>query len=124
MDDSPTALVPVPKYSSIGEAANHFAQQTLLQDYKARKSQETLRRPIADIALFEQFLGSAGNQVEGLVYDLEKWNIVTWGLVEAFIRWQLQQGYALGSVNVRLATVKVYCGLAAKAEYLPAQDLA
>src|SRR5947207_1255043 len=122
MDDSPTALAQVPTYASIGEAANHFAQQTLLQDYKARKSQETLRRQIADIALFEQFLASAGYQVEGLVYDLKKWEIVTWGLAEAFNRWQLQQGYALGSVNVRLATVKVYCQMAAKAEYLSAHE--
>jgi integrase len=124
MDDSPIALIALPQPTSIGEAANLIAQQTVLQDYQERKSQETLRRQKADIALFEQFLASAGNPTEDLTYDLAKWKIVTWGLVEAFNRWQLTQGYALGSVNVRLATIKVYCQLAAKSGYLPGQELA
>jgi integrase len=95
-----------------------------LEDYQARKSAQTLRRQRADIALFEQFLADAGSQVKGLSIDLEKWSIVTWGLVEAFNRWQLSQGYATGSVSVRLATVKSYCELATKAGYISAQELA
>jgi integrase len=31
------------------------------------------------------------------------------------VQWQLQQGYAIGSINVRLATVKTYCRLALQA---------
>ena len=46
------------------------------------------------------------------------------GLVEAFNRWQLAKGYATGSVNVRSTTIKLYCGLAAKAGYLSTQELA
>jgi integrase len=134
MDDSQFALVPQtdllyvekiqPNSSDIGQVANLVAQQSVLQDYQARKSVQTLRRQRTDIALFEQFLASAGHHIDELVYDLSKWDIVTWGLVEAFNRWQLTQGYALGSVNVRLATIKVYCGLAAKAGYLSTQELA
>jgi hypothetical protein len=40
---------------------------------------------------------------------------VTWGIVEGFIKWQLQQGYSIGSINVRLSTVKTYCRLATQA---------
>ena len=134
MDDSQQSLIPQitchdvvtvqPNSSDIGQVANQIAQQSVLQDYQARKSSQTLRRQRADIALFEQFLASAGHHVEGMGYDLAKWNIATWGLVEAFNRWQLTQGYALGSVNVRLATIKVYCQMAAKAGYLSTQELA
>jgi integrase len=111
-------------FPSIGEAANHVARQSLLEDYQERKSFQTLRRQKADIALFEQFLASAGNPIASLAHDLDKWHFVTWGLVEAFNRWQLAQGYATGSINVRLATIKIYCELATKAGYIPAQELA
>ena len=33
-------------------------------------------------------------------------------MLEAFIEWQKREGYAIGSINVRLATVKAYCHLA------------
>lgn len=47
--------------------------------------------------------------------DPEAWRGITWGLLEGFVRWQLQADYAVGSVNVRLATVKGYARLAMKA---------
>lgn len=125
MDDIEAALIPLTvEPSTIGHVANQIARQSVLQDYQARKSQETLRRQKADIALFEQFLASAGYTTQGLGTDLSMWSIVTWGLVEAFSRWQLTQGYATSSINVRLATVKAYSQLATKAGYLSAQDLA
>jgi site-specific recombinase XerD len=117
-------IIPVDLPVSLGEVANQFARATVLEDYQARKSAQTLRRQRADIALFEQFLESAGNQVKGLSLNLEMWQGITWGLVEAFNRWQLQKAYATGSINVRLATIKSYCELAAKAGYLSHQELA
>jgi hypothetical protein len=56
--------------------------------------------------------------MQGLASDRGKWPFTTWGLVEAFNRWQLSQGSALSSVNVRPATIKVSCQMAAKAGYL------
>lgn len=47
------------------------------------------------------------------------WQGVTWGLVEGFVKWLLQQGYSLASVNNRLSAVKVYARLAAKAGVIP-----
>ena len=43
------------------------------------------------------------------------WQGITWGLVEGFVKWLLNQGYSLASVNNRLSAVKVYIRLAAKA---------
>ena len=47
------------------------------------------------------------------------WYGVTWGLVEGFVKWLLNQGYSVSSVNNRLSAVKVYARLAAKAEIIP-----
>ena len=52
------------------------------------------------------------------------WRGVTWGLVEGFIKWQLLEGYAVDSVNVRLSTVKTYAQLALKAGALGVQEYA
>ena len=47
------------------------------------------------------------------------WQGVTWGLVEGFVKWLLNQGYSVASVNNRLSAVKVYARLAAKAGTIP-----
>jgi len=117
------ALVPI-IISSIGNIANEKARHSILQDYQERKSDQTLRKQKADIELFEKFLAIAGYHVKNLVSDLSCWHFVTWGLVEAFVRWHLTEGYATASVNSRITTIKIYCGMAAKAAYLSTQELA
>ncbi len=43
------------------------------------------------------------------------WQGVTWGLVEGYVKWLLNQGYSIATVNNRLSAIKVYTRLAAKA---------
>ena len=50
------------------------------------------------------------------------WHGVTWGLVEGFVRWLLNQGYSVASINNRLSAVKVYARLATKAGVIPAEE--
>jgi integrase len=56
--------------------------------------------------------------------DLAQWRHITFGLVEGFQRWQLQQGYSIGSVNVRLDTIRMYCTLAMQAGFLDTSERA
>jgi integrase len=107
-----------------GLAANNAASAGLLPDYRARKSPETLRRQTADIALFEKYLQAVDVPVAGMIEDLTTWRGVTHGLVDGFIRWQLKEGYAIGSINVRLSTIKTYCRMAARAGYIDGASLA
>lgn len=107
-----------------GQAANMAAIAGKLGDYQQRKGAETLRRQAADIALFEKYLQSAGVPVSGMVADLATWRGVTHGLVDGFVRWMLANGYAIGSINVRLSTVKTYCQLAAQAGHIDGAHLA
>jgi len=52
------------------------------------------------------------------------WRGVTWGLVEGFVKWLLNRGYSLTTINNRLSAVKVYTRLAAKAGVIPHTDQA
>src|SRR5688572_32869335 len=84
-----------------GQAANEQAARVAFADHTARKASNTIRRKMADLALFETFLRSAGVPASGLYDNAEAWRGITWGIVEAFKKWMLQQGYAIASINGR-----------------------
>lgn len=107
-----------------GQAANQAAARGLFDDYTSRKAKNTLRRQSYDLACFAEFLRSAGLQPGELGSDPEAWRGVTWGIVEAFKRWMLSEGFAIGTVNFRLSTVKVYSKMAAKAGAVDRGELA
>lgn len=52
------------------------------------------------------------------------WQGVTWGLVEGFVKWLLNTGYSIASVNNRLSAIKIYTRLAAKAGVIPPTEQA
>lgn len=118
--DVPTAL------AAIGQAANAAAARHIFEDYRARRSENTLRRQDADLDLFAQYLADVGVSVDSdeMTVNPDAWHGLTWGLVAAFVQWQLQQGYAVASVNVRLSTVKTYAKLAFQAGAIDATEYA
>lgn len=108
-----------------GQAANQVAAHNVFEEYRQRKSYHTLRRQKADLDLLIRFLHEFNVEHEGdLQTDPESWRGASWGLLEAFRRWQLDQGYAVQSINVHLSTVKVYMGLAHKAGIIPTEEYA
>jgi hypothetical protein len=99
-----------------GAAANRAAASHVFSAYQQRRPANTLRRQRADLDLFAIFLRVVGAEPAGqLAEEPAAWAGVTWGLVAAFVQWQLQEGYAIGSINVRLSTVKKYGQLATQA---------
>jgi integrase len=118
VDEQERSLVVV-HYDSLsmyhaGQAANEAAADGIFADYLSRRAENTLRRQLADLRLFADYLHDAG--VETSAHLLQRtpdaWRGMTWGIVEGFKRWMLGHGYAMGSVNVRLSTVKTYAKLA------------
>ncbi len=101
-----------------GHVADRAAADGVFAAFQSRKAAHTRRRHIADLHLFRTYLAEAGVMTGELHMEPNAWRGVTWGLVAGFVQWQLQQGYAIGSVNVRLATVKTYCQLALHAGVL------
>ncbi len=108
------AIIPVPGagLADVSAIASEYSKATRLTRYHEGLRDETIRRQKTDLAAFTRFLTSIGVQAGDFYHDLNAWHGISAGLLEAFIEWQKMQGYAIGSVNVRLATVKAYCHLA------------
>src|SRR6266487_2035376 len=111
---------------TLGHLANSYAARAVFTDYQQRMAANTKRRQLDDLQLFSRFLAEASMQIaaESFYSTPEAWAPITYGLIEAFTRWQLTQGYAIGSINVRLATIKKYCALAAKAGTVSPDEIA
>src|SRR5260370_32587022 len=119
------AIIPSPGggLANVSALADEYARETRLTRYQAGLRDETIRRQKTDLLTFARFLHSVGVQPGDFYNDLDAWGGIPAGLLEAFIQWQELHGYAIGSINVRLATVKAYCHLAdtlaAARAYLP-----
>lgn len=110
-----------PSLAQAGAAANQAAAGSVFTDYHERISANARRRHLAGLASFADYLGEAGVvgvEVARLASDPRAWADVTWGLVKGYVRWLLQAGYAIRTVNARLSTIKSYCRLAHEAEAL------
>jgi integrase len=118
----PAQISHTERLTQAGQAANTAAARNIFEGYRLRKAPNTTRRHYADLALFETFLNRNGVPASGLHDNPQAWRGVTWGLVEAFKVWMLQEGYAIGSINGRLSTVRKYAELAAKAEAIEPQS--
>lgn len=120
-------LIPLPENSPMviaGQAANKTAARQLFIDYRSCKAKNTIRRQDADLHLFADYLRTAKVSVGDFSADPKAWQAITWGLVEGFVKWQLLEGYAVDTVNVRLSTVKQYAQLALKAGALDVSEYA
>jgi integrase len=106
----------------IGQIANQYAAQNAFSNYQQRLATNTLRRQQADLDVFASYLAQAGEVREGLMINPQMWEGITHGLVEGFVEWMLQQGYAIGTVNLKLSTIKVYCKLALKAGVISSEE--
>ena len=114
---------------TVGQAANRAAAAWAFADYRARKAANTLRNHDAALSQFAAFLidrgAAAFADLDGaaLASDPAAWHGVTWGIVEGFKLHLLNEGYAIGAVNNRLSTIRVYAGLASKAGTIPVDEL-
>ncbi len=120
----------------VGAAADQAARADVFADYQARRAANTLRHQLGDLTAFAEYLAAVQfypatahvdeRKARGatLYRDALAWSSITYGLVVGFVRWQLQQGFAIGTVNIRLSTVKQYAKLAFQAGALSAEQYA
>ena len=131
MDDK--SLVPItepsitakPNLSRIGKAARQLAPQHALRMYHKTLADNTIKRHQSDLEVFARYLKDAGEPIgaDRLMFDLEAWAGATEWLLEGFKEWMLKEGFSIGSVNVRLSTVKKYYEIASRAGFLDESDL-
>jgi integrase len=100
---------------SVGQVANQAAAASAFYDYRLTLAPNTLRRHRAALELFAEYLGEKGLRPRHLYDDPAAWQGITWGLVDGYYKWQLLQGYSVGSANINLSTIKTYARLAIKA---------
>jgi integrase len=114
------------RLSEVGQLANHYAAQHAFADYQGRLDPNTLARQQDDLAHYSLYLQDAGVRVSTLdLFTLpESWAGTTHGLIRGFVQWMLLDGYSIGTVNIRLSTVRTYAKLAAAAGVIPATELA
>src|SRR5690606_22089967 len=108
-----------------GQIANRAAGRNLFQRYLSEKSTNTLKRHARDLELFAEYLLEAQIPLEnGADFQTNPaaWQGVTWGIVEGFVQWLLNEGYAVSSVNARLSTVRTYAQMAVKAGTIERQE--
>lgn len=122
--DAIQPLLPGELATLVGDRANQAAAASRFADYRSRRAEHTLRRQDADLMLFREFLAVMGLRTGDLSHEPAAWRPVTWGLVEAFVKWQLTQGYAIQTINVHLSTIKTYSRLAMQAGVLLPQEYA
>jgi integrase len=116
---------PLTPMSDAGQVANQIAGQTLFQRYLDGKATNTIKRHARDLELFAEYLLDIGIMPDhgaNFQTNPNAWRSVTWGLVEGFVQWLLQEGYAIASVNARLSTIRVYSQMAVKAGSLDRQE--
>ncbi|GAB4462598.1 MAG: hypothetical protein Kow00120_29370 [Anaerolineae bacterium] len=117
-----------------GAEADRLAASDAARDYLSRKASNTRKTHAEALATFADCLdelAGAGANLRAFAdavrdfpdapLDLRAWAGVSWGIVTAFVRWQLRQGFAVASVNLRLSVVKVYCRLAFQAGVIGAE---
>lgn len=110
--------------SIFGREANEQVQQNTLASYQRLLTEATLRRHKADLALFQRYLQEKAQIVVGdLFLELQEWSEITWGMIHGFRDWMIDLGYAMGSVDVRVVTVKKYMRLAYEAGFVAQDDI-
>lgn len=120
-----TAITPVANLQvTIGQIANHHADQSLFKSYQDRLDPNTLLRHKYDLACYKLYLDDVYPEatgwpasVEDLMSNPATWVNMTHGLIEGFVQWMLRDGYAMGTINMRLYTIRAYFTLAAKAGF-------
>lgn len=112
----------------VGEVANRYAAASVFDDYIMRKSANTIKAQLADLRTFADYMMDVAPQATfdavRFQSDPSAWIGVTWGLIQGFIQWMLQEGFATTTVNRKLSTAKNYAKLATKAGVIDAEAFA
>jgi site-specific recombinase XerD len=99
----------------LGLMADEVVRANTFKTYQEGIAENTKTRHKYDLIVFNKFLAEVANyqcDIELLMTDISSWAFITYGMIELFKQWQLQQGYAIGTVNVRIGTIRKYATLA------------
>lgn len=124
--DPSTTQITTRQEAEIGRIADQAAARHVFSEYQQLKAESTLKAHRGALALFCDFLAlvDIDRTSEQLMSDPAAWGFLTHGLVASFRGWLKSEGFAISSINQRLAIVKAYAGLAHSAGVLSLDRLA
>lgn len=127
------------------QVADKMASQNRFTEFRQLKSENTLRAHDRDLKSFADMLNKLNAGVFGVQKYLgkgnyeailendttnylnvspEAWKNITYGFVNMFRQQMLNSGYAIGTINRRLCTVRKYAGLAYEADVIDTDTIA
>lgn len=123
-----------PYLEALSNAATLHAQANAFENYKMRKSANTLATHGYALQTFTDYLSAAFTDANlpqqakdikerGFFDNAEAWTGIKWGTVQGFVQWMLKEGFAISSINQKLSVVKTYFELAGKAGIIPPNEL-
>lgn len=112
--------------TQFGLAQNAHAATHVFPSYQEHLAPTTSKRQAHDLQLFCHYIAEHGIVLDHheLLTTPAAWAGITSGVVAGFVRWMKDTGFAIGSINVRLSTVKTYLTLAFQAGYLREDEIA
>lgn len=120
------ALLPGPdRYADdlarAGQVADCASRTDVFALYHAEQTANTHVAQQQALAIFAAYLAQAGVRREAidLYHDADAWRGMSKGLLLGFRAWLLNAGYAIGTINHRLAVVRQYCTLAHEVGTIP-----
>ena len=118
------SLVSTRTIQELGQAANTLASQGIFEAYRLKRAANTILAQKQAIDNFTRFLTEVGGMPTGNMFDNpQAWEGITWGLIQAYVQWQIQKGYSISTVNQHLAILRKYASLAAQVGCISTDEL-
>jgi len=113
-----TAMIPV----GLGEAADEWAARNVFAKWAGDQAKQTLVSYRTALDKFAEYMDKASSDPtptgKQLMTDVSVWANCTGGMVLAFQKWLMLEGYAIATVNVRVTAVKTFARLAGDAKVI------
>jgi integrase len=98
-------------------AAEQAIHNDVFVEYHRNLTPNTIKRQLHDLENFCDYLEEAkqdklDRDAKDLYSDPYAWQGMHYTLLQGYVKWARQKGYALGTINIRLATLRQYCKLA------------
>lgn len=108
----------------VSRLADEVSQRETMQQFRDNKAANTLKAHDADLQRFKDWLIDHKFPVTGnMGEDPQQWQHMTFGLVQQFKQYAIEQGYAISSINRMLSTIRRYADLAHNSGVINSTDV-
>jgi integrase len=98
-------------------AAEQAIHNDVFIEYHRNLTPNTIKRQLHDLENFCAYLEEAkqdklDREAKDLYSDPYAWQGMHYSLLQGYVKWAQNKGFAMGTINVRLSTIRQYCKLA------------